>query len=374
MRKKAKNLAISITFLALFMFLTNPSFSGDRSPLSIEEDDLIEMIERSGPLIFLHSQEKFFMDDPEYVLDKGSSLQWGIVENDRNYNSFETKRVMTMPTSSKTLLEDVRIIEEAIQASPDMENYKYWIHIDENTMKPGSQSRAKAFIRALPATPVTTEIQFWFFYPFNGPGRVEVCAASTMCDDNWLSQTGRHFGDWEHVSLLFSNITKELTSVYMSRHDGSETFDRDQNGVFRSSSNPKRVLQFEGSHPVIYSAVSSHAHYPKQGNKHKYKRVFSKKWGLGTASADLFDCTAPSIPFKTFEPGSYKLVSSAFPNIHVEEPGWLDFKGRWGQYEKLLDKIKFAHPKLKVYTYTDIGKGPSGPKQKKSWEGDFQPR
>jgi hypothetical protein len=123
------------------------------------------------------------------------------------------------------------------------------------------------------------------------------------------------------------------------------------------------------AHPVVYSAVSSHAHYPRAGN-HNYQRVFSKKWGLGTASADLFDRTEAGRPFRTYEADRHRIISSDLPNFSVTEPGWLAFDGRWGQPEKLADKIKFGV--IPAYTHKEVGRGPTGPKKKSEWNGAFR--
>jgi hypothetical protein len=343
--------------------------TNQRASNQLSRQDVEQMIADFGPIIYLRADERYLMDDPEYVLDNGVSLAWGIVENEGKYDSFQCRRVESMPTSSKTLMDNVNVVKDTIRSYPDGEKYKYWLQIDDR-MKEGNLRRAKALIRVLPASALSTEIQFWFFYPFNGPGRVRICAASSMCDDNWLDQCGRHYSDWERVSVLISNTTNQLVSVYMSRHDGSEVFDRSDKGIFRSVSDRRRTLQLQGSHPVIYSAISSHAHYPNTGN-HNYKRVFSKKWGLGTASADLFDRTAAGKEFKAYHPDYYRIISSDLPNFRVVEPDWLEFSGRWGQYEKLSDKIRFSKANIPVQTYSEVGNGPSGPKMKKEWKGDF---
>jgi len=349
--------------------VTASSADANQRSNQLTKQQIEQMIEQFGPIIYLRDDERYLMDDPEHVLDNGVSLEWGIVENEKNYKTFQVRRVESVPTSSKSLMADVRQVQETIQSYSGADKYRYWLRIDDK-MKPGSLRRAKALVRVLPATPFSTEIQFWFFYPFNGPGRVEVCAASSMCDDNWLDQCGRHYGDWERVSLLVSTTSKQLISVSMSRHSGGEVFDRADNGVFQSVTNRKRTLELRGSHPVIYAAVSSHALYPKPGN-HNYGRVFSKKWGLGTASADLFDRTAAETEFRAYQRDRYRIISSELPNVQVAEPEWLEFNGAWGQYEKLSDKIKFSKGNIPVYSFEEVKSGPSGPKRQKEWKGDF---
>ena len=56
--------------------------------------------------------------------------------------------------------------------------------------------------------------------------------------------------------------------------------------------------------------------------------------------------------------------------MKVEEPEWLSYQGRWGQYERLVDDIKWGA--IKVHTYKEVGNGPTGPKVKPEWLGAFR--
>jgi hypothetical protein len=375
-----KNTCIILGLLILsgcgIIRLGEPPQPPPRDMADVSEQDVRLMIARFGPLIYLRNDEKYLMDDPEYILDHGASLSWGRVDNPHSYDSFSVTGVQSRPTSSDTLLFDVQAVRDSIQSLPDAERYKYWLSIND-AWKAGSLRRAKALVRVLPNGRDSTELQFWFFYPFNGPGRVEICASSKMCDDNWLSQAGRHYGDWELVSIIVSNTATQLHSVYMSRHRGGETFHRWEDGTYRSTSRSGNRLGFTVpfledmwiKHPIVFSAVSSHAHYASAGN-HNYKRVFSKYYLFGTASADLFDRTDKGRAFRTYEPNSYRIISSDLPGFRVTEPKWLAFDGHWGQYEKLADKIKFGV--IPTYTYKEIGNGVPGPKMKGEWASSFR--
>jgi hypothetical protein len=353
-----------------------PSQPPDRHISEVGEEDIKLMIDRFGPLLYLRNDEKYVMDDPEYVLDRGVSLCWGVV-NDKDYDSFNIDKTQGMPTSSKTLIEDTNTVKNDIKSAQNSDKYKYWLHISD-PFKGGNLSRAKALVRVLPAGDYSTELQFWFFYPFNGPGRVRIRLSSGIGDDNWLRECGRHYGDWELVSIIVSNTATELQSVYMSRHSGGETFYKWEDGTYRSASDPKKKLQIEGpgflksmwiAHPVVYSAISSHAHYPGAGN-HYYERVFKIDYGLGTVSADLFDRTEAGRSFKAYEKTKYRIISSDMPGFKVDEPDWLAFDGRWGQYEKLVDRVKVSV--IPVRLYKEVGRGPTGPKMKNEWSGALQ--
>jgi len=340
-------------------------------PKSPREMQVRQMIARFGPVLYLHSREKFLPDDPEYVLNSGAALCWGLV-NETSYDAVPPADVQTRHVSSATLYKELRAVQTSLR-SPDSGKYKYWLHINQD-LKDGDLKRAKAIVRVLPAGKSSTEIQFWFFYPFNGPGRVRVQASGKIGDDNWLSQCGRHYGDWELISIIVSNTNPQLLSVYMSRHNMEEIFTRRKDGAYVSTWNHTGKLQIQGgkggeAHPVVYAGLCSHAHYPSAG-KHYYDRVFQQNYVVGKASADLFDVTEPARSFQAYREENYRIVSSDVPGFHVVEPGWLDYKGRWGQYEKLADKVYLG--KIKVYDRKEVGKGPTGPKAKPDWAGAFK--
>ena len=200
-------------------------------------------------------------------------------------------------------------------------------------------------MRVLPWNTFFTDIEFWFFYPFNGPGRVH-----TPWKNYHLDIAGRHEGDWEQVTLRFLNSSKKLVSVYMSAHSGG----------YWVGGTDWSPLQFEGSHPKVYAAKYSHANYPDigeaPGGLHLYEALVPE---LGVY---LYDETGHLYSFDTWQEGKYQVVSAdMYP---VPEPDWLCYRSRWGKYELLKEDIDF-----RVYTYPfkDVGKGPEGPPTKGAW-------
>lgn len=347
---------------------TDPLFTIDARIVKryeIGSADIGQLIEQYGPDLWLAGHayvvppmpEEYFLDSPEYVLDR-VTLEWALVENETSYGSFNFTFLGSHPTSAAGLMQDV---ESYVKLSPHFGNpfFRYYLRIDDS-LRPGSLDRAKALVRVRPWNWLFTDLQFWFFYPFNGPGRAEVCASGNWCDIQFFDELGRHYGDWECVTLRVDNRTKELISVYMSRHAGGQWITR--------GNNFEQILQFAGTHPQIYAALHSHAHYSTPG-AHDYYRAWEKDYFIGTASVDLRDLTDGDGPvFSTYLPGKYLIISSALPGSPVTEPEWLQFAGRWGQYERLSDDFLLPDSPIPVYTYTEVGSGPSGPAMKTSWK------
>jgi hypothetical protein len=143
--------------------------------------------------------------------------------------------------------------------------------------------------------------------------------------------------------LRILNSTQELVGVFISEHGGGQWFTERDFG---------KTLSFSDSHPWVYVARYSHAHYPTPTTNY-YNTVFNF---VGIATATLYDVTGSGQLYPVYQPSSYEVVSSALPGYSVGEPDWVQFQGLWGQYEQLSDVIVSG-----IYTQTSVGTGPSAP-------------
>lgn len=89
----------------------------------------------------------------------------------------------------------------------------------------------------------STVVQYWFFYPFNGP-----------LDD--MLSAGAHEGDWEHISLLLDESRQKVMEVYMAAHSHEASW-----------LSADQVLLDEDQHVHTFVALNSHALYPTSGVK-----------------------------------------------------------------------------------------------------------
>jgi hypothetical protein len=159
-------------------------------------------------------------------------------------------------------------------------------------------------------------LQYWFFYYFN--------------DFN-----DKHEADWENIKLFFPVGTVEAAlqtppeSAGYAQHEGGEYADWNSDKV-------EKV----GTHPVVYSAVGSHASY------------YSSSLWLGLSSTEGVGCDDTRGPGHQVPLGAVLLPSRA--ESRTSPFAWVNYEGRWGQ------KLPGAN------------NGPTGPNMKPSWSAPFE--
>jgi hypothetical protein len=357
-----------LMLIAIFALgLTFPSTALARQTPALDSmREVRDLIETYGPIIVFHSEEQFFMDNPEAVLDSSSQLVWGTVENPDDFDTFSMVTYGSTKTSSRTLLRDVANVK-ALDPT-----FEYWLTYDESLYQ-GRLKRAKTFVHVLPINADNTlvDFQFWFFYPFNGPVKAHATIPGVYDQYFFPDTIGRHMGDWEHVTLRFAfneaNQEWVLSSLFLSQHDGGQWV------------TPSSVIPAGSTHPVIYAAKDSHAHYATVG-EHPFQLVLQQPVAPGltlTANlVDFVDDTGANTRFDSYRPGNYTIVSSALPGVEIKQsPDWLHFDGRWGPYEKqsYVAELDLFGQTLE-FPFNQIGSGPIGPAQKDVWyTGDPMP-
>lgn len=142
----------------------------------------------------------------------------------------------------------------------------------------------------------TTIVQYWMFYAFN------------------KGELNQHEGDWEMVQVVIPSGDSKW--VAYSQHHGGQKATWGQ-------------VERDGDHIKVYVAHGSHANY---------LRSYSGKIGVAN---DIVGSNG-----KILKPGEYTLES-------LEEQGWLDFRGRWGECGDDISDVAWA---------TVLGQiGPEGP-------------
>jgi hypothetical protein len=166
-----------------------------------------------------------------------------------------------------------------------------------------------------------TDLQFWFFSAFNGPG---TALFSSLLNSKPLhtgtidlSPLGEHVGDWEYVAIRISNSTSELLGLMLSAHGKN---------IFYDAATVKAQFEIRDGHPVVYSSLNGHANFPAPGpNYTEHRRILGTPAGL---DFNLLNSTAAgglSFPCSS----NYQLVNAPWLK-EVVSPAWVGYPYRWG--------------------------------------------
>jgi len=187
-------------------------------------------------------------------------------------------------------------------------DYDEWSH----RINSGSVPRTYARVVTDPAYPSQIALQYWFFYVFN--------------DFN-----DKHEGDWEMIQLDFDApsardaLERKPALVGFSQHEGAES----------AHWGDSKLQIVDGTHPVVYPALGSHANY------------YTSALHLGRSAAEGVGCDDTSGPSRQLRP-AVSVVPTQEASYLRAYP-WLGFEGRWGEeHEGFYD-------------------GPTGPSTKLQW-------
>ncbi len=188
-------------------------------------------------------------------------------------------------------------------------DYENW---DRSLIAGGSKPRTYARVITEAAHPGQLALQYWFFYVYN----------------DW---NDKHEGDWEMIQIDFpagsaeEALSTKPTEAGYSQHEGGES------AQWGSS----KLQIVDGTHPVVYPAVGSHANY------------FSSSLFLGRSAAQGVGCDNTIGPSRDLRP-EVTLVPAA-KDAYLAEFPWLGYTGGWGE----------EHP--------GFYSGPTGPNTKTQW-------
>jgi hypothetical protein len=186
----------------------------------------------------------------------------------------------------------------------------------------GQMDQAPFYVHAKfrPADNIT-ELVFWGFYPYNGPGTLKLDVAGSAGYSS-LDPLGVHQGDWEHFTIAVDNDSLKPVQVYLSAHDGGDWFDFDSTEIDKST----------GRH-ILYASRNGHAAYAAAGDN-PFHGAEGTAAGATVWSFALVNICSKGAPLEGWKSGRTVLISA--PCLGPEapaEPLWLQFPWRWGRYK-----------------------------------------
>jgi hypothetical protein len=186
--------------------------------------------------------------------------------------------------------------------------YDEWSH----RINKGHDAMTYARVVSERAHPDQLAIQYWFFYVFN--------------DFN-----DKHEGDWEMIQLDFDAATpaqalgQRPAMVGFSQHEGAES----------ARWGDAKLELVDGTHPVVYPALGSHANY------------YTPALHLGRSAAQGVGCDDTTGPSTELRPQVALIPTGGAAYLRAYP--WLGYEGHWGeQHEGFYN-------------------GPTGPNTKPQW-------
>jgi hypothetical protein len=263
--------------------------------------ELEEAIAKYGPILKLHKDEIY----------ENCSVEWFL----------ERTRLVDSKSGTFTIHPTADDLPQG-----EFEANRFWFEPDAGA-KSGDMSTAIAYVRARWTQGMTyTDLQFWFFSAYNGPGTAKVNGLfwETIIHggDATLAPLGEHVGDWECCTIRVDNKGKHVLKIILSQHGDAVSFE---------GNDISRAFQWaDSTHPVVYSSRNGHALYAtvdaNLSKRYKYSSYISagiEAWLRNDTSdgGKSLDCSK-----------QYQVISADFLEKEeaYEQPGWVNYRYRWG--------------------------------------------
>jgi hypothetical protein len=161
-------------------------------------------------------------------------------------------------------------------------------------------------------------IYYWFFYPYNdAPGPTLVYPVPGGPPVPVIARAGHgfdHEGDWERVSVRLNAASNEPDAVVYSGHS---------HVCYR----PWADVDKTDGHPLVYSAIGTHASYPTAGS-HLLRHAKVKGRQL-----PVWDHTSEGATWRTWD-----------HLADTERSAWFGYAGGWGEVGLTTDQTGPAGP------------------------------
>ncbi len=141
------------------------------------------------------------------------------------------------------------------------------------------------------------DVQYIFFFGYNG----DIC---------WGPIESGHEADFEHITVRVEDDRETIHGIYYSTHEGEGKWYAPETSP--GSSNGYAVTT--GGHPIVYSALNSHACYPWAGEWNRLR--------------NFNDFTADGGPEWDCQANIVSLGEKQNPRDGMQ---WIQYSGRWGE-------------------------------------------
>lgn len=245
-RKIPKILKIFLILFPLILNYINTAFLQNEKMINyLNEISAKNLMLKYQPIVYFSKEENSFP----------ASIEWfGIDWSEVGVNNKET-RLTSYYKGPTSLRQDAPVYTSILQESDGSVRMSYVFLFGYNNCGPNLRINAK----------VLSYIESDKFY--------SVCPA------------GIHWTDIEHIQV---HLNKDLSNVKYLKYAYHEWGIEDHEQIHPSE------VEWRDTHPIVYSALGSHASYNKPGRQ-KYHEVIKKTSLFGNISASLYDYPPESV-------------------------------------------------------------------------------
>lgn len=339
-------------------FPERPTVETAIKPLAPNRQELERLIAKYAPLVYLHPEEKYNIASVETYLEQAE------LEN-RTTHSKQQARAEYLPVGNGN--KDSFHLELK-NSPPAFDDYP--VH------------QAKTYVHAKAHSDVFTDLQFWFFFAWNGPADASIKWLIDNITGHSASPSleplGVQEGSWKRLTLRFDNESRLLTQVFFSQPGGGTWLDADK-------------IQRSGDQIAAYISKNTHGFYPGPGihvsntlRLNVHSSALEVSLTNETAKGEVIDFS------KRFELVCADYLTEKKPL----EPPWLNFSHPWGKEntsalnQKSLKeiikrvfgtKLEFLLSNsiqmellsyLQTFFTREVQNGSSGPKYQECWSGE----
>ena len=295
----------------------------------------MDLITKFAPKIYLHPCDKHRPDSVEHYFNTVHLKQAGAT-----LESQVTVEILQSHTGNDAYLEFANG-----QSPTGTNNFRTGAGIQRGIPPHTGTAAAPVYVKSF-CYDTHFDIKYMFFYACQGfqTFQLQGWNLDSTCNFEW-SPLARHQADWEHITVRLDPAGNTLLGAYYSQHSGSQWVEAPR-------------LE-DGTHPVVFSALNSHACYPHAGTfrlgtvldlpRPGEARVCRLSAVDTTVVDDLvtydlsdrrFDQVA-RVPYT--QPGQLINLDVDDSENHTPGPaGWLRFGGCWGP--PALDNTQIEHP------------------------------
>ncbi|MBL7932441.1 MAG: Vps62-related protein [Bacteroidia bacterium] len=196
---------------------------------------------------------------------------------------------------------------------------RYYLQLKEGVTRDSYKIVPRAYVRAKNHNNTHTDLQYWFFYPFNDPAALKVKWLIDGIKGHEgkidLNPLGTAEGTWQHLTVRINDVTQEAENYFFPQHEENP---------WLSSSEVKRVK----NQVLVYVSNNMGSFNPSKGIKSSAKMTFD----LHSSELEFYYehemGDVRSCDFSLFS----NLVSVDYlPDYLPPECSWLNFNHHWSK-------------------------------------------